>query len=143
MSALGLKIIDNAVEDANAWINEVDRRTGWGHKQRAYRLLRQVLHVIRDHLSPDEAAQLGAQFPVLVRGIYYEGWNPSKTPVKERSRDGFVAKVQEAFHTDPLDDAQDAIAAVIAVLDDHISRGEMEDVKSTFTTEIRAIFRAA
>ena len=70
MSALGLETIDTAVSGANSWINEVNKRTGWDNKQRSYRLLRQVLHVIRDHLSVDEVAQLGAQLPTLIRGIY-------------------------------------------------------------------------
>ncbi len=141
MSALGLKIIDSAVESANIWINEVNDHTGWDHKQRAYRLLRQVLHVIRDHLSVNEAAQLGAQLPVLIRGIYYEGWDPSKTPVTERSPDGFLAKVQEAFDTDPLGDAPAAVHAVFATLDNHVSGGEMEQVKRTFSKEVQTLFR--
>ncbi len=140
MSALGLKIIDESAEAANVWFNEVNERTGWEHKHRAYRLLRQVLHVVRDHLNPDEAAQLGAQLPTLIRGIYYEGWDPSRTPVRERSREGFIARVQEAFETDPLGDAPQAIAAVMAVLDAHVSEGEMDDVKTAFSQEIRALF---
>ncbi len=140
MSALGLRIIDESVQAANIWINDVNTRTGWDHKQRAYRLLRQVLHVLRDHMNVDEAAQLGAQLPIMIRGIYYEGWNPSKTPVTERSRDGFIAKVQDAFGTDPLGDAPEAIAAVMAVLDAHVSGGEMENVKATFSKEIRTLF---
>ncbi|MDJ0627239.1 MAG: DUF2267 domain-containing protein [Rhodobacter sp.] len=139
MSALGLRIIDESVQAANIWINEVNERTGWDHKQRAYRLLRQVLHVLRDHMSVEEAAQLGAQLPIMVRGIYYEGWNPSKCPVTERSREGFVARVQAAFATDPLGDAPEAIAAVMAVLDAHVSGGEMENVRGTFTAEIRTL----
>lgn len=140
MSALGLKVIDRAVESANVWINEVDYRTGWANKQRAYRLLRQVLHVIRDHLSVDEAVELGGQLPTLVRGIYYEGWNPSKTPTLVRDPDVFVAKVQEAFQTDPMDDAEAAIGAVIDVLDAHVSEGEMQHVKTTFTKKVRVLF---
>lgn len=140
MTALGLKMIDRAVETANVWINEVNYRTGWDNKQRAYRLLRQVLHVIRDHLSADEAAQLGAQLPVLIRGIYYEGWDPSKSRLAVRDRDTFIAMVQEGFRDDPMDDAEDAIAAMIDVLDAHVSEGEMEDVKGTFTKAIRALF---
>lgn len=139
MSALGLKIIDNAVESANIWVNDVNERTGWDHKQRAYRLLRQVLHVVRDHLSVDEAAQLGAQLPILVRGLYYEGWNPSKTPVIERNADRFLDMIQGAFETDPLGDAAEAFSAVIGVMDDHISGGEMEQVKKTFSKEIQAL----
>ncbi|MDJ0824521.1 MAG: DUF2267 domain-containing protein [Rhodobacter sp.] len=140
MSALGLRIIDESVQAANIWINDVNERTGWDHKQRAYRLLRQVLHVLRDHMSVDEAAQLGAQLPIMIRGIYYEGWNPSKCPVTERSRDGFVERVQAAFGTDPLGDAPQAIAAVMGTLDAHVSGGEMDNVKGTFSKEIRTLF---
>ena len=140
MSALGLRIIDESVQQANAWINDVNERTGWDHKQRAYRLLRQVLHVIRDHMSVDEAAQFGAQLPIMIRGIYYEGWNPSKTPVTERSREGFVDKVQDAFRTDPLGDAPEAIAAVMAVFDARISDGEMKNVRNSFSKDIRTLF---
>ncbi|RMD92430.1 MAG: DUF2267 domain-containing protein [Alphaproteobacteria bacterium] len=142
MSALGLPIIDNAVQDANRWINEVNERVGWDNKPRAYRLLRQVLHVVRDHLNVDEAAQLGAQLPTLIRGIYYEGWDPSKTPVKMRKPEEFVAAVQAGFQGDPLGDAPQAIAAVFAVLDAHVSAGEMEEVKQAFTKEIRELFGA-
>jgi uncharacterized protein (DUF2267 family) len=140
MSALGLKMIDEAVADMNRWINELDARIGWADKPRAYRLLRAVLHQVRDHLSPDEAAQLGAQLPMLVRGVYYDGWNPSKTPVKERSRAGFVERVQESFRTDPMDDAEQAIRAVFWLLDRHVSEGEMEHVRQTFNARVRVLF---
>ncbi len=94
MTATGLKIIDDAAQSTNEWVNDVNERTGWDHKHRAYRLLRSVLHAIRDHLSADEAAQLAAQMPVLIRGVFYDGWNPSKTPVKERTREAFVERIQ-------------------------------------------------
>lgn len=139
MSALGLKIIDESVQSANIWINEVNYRTGWDHKQRAYRLLRSVLHAVRDHLGVDEAAQLGAQLPILIRGIYYEGWNPSKNPVPMRSQDSLIERVQEDFRTDPLGDAPAAIAAVMDVLDNHVSEGEMQDVRRAFSKEIREL----
>mgnify|MGYP003852150161 FL=1 len=140
MSALGLKIIDDAVKTTNEWVNEVNDKTGWDHKQRAYRLLRAVLHAVRDHLGVDEAAQLAAQLPVMIRGIYFEGWNPSKTPVKMRTRDAFIDAVQRDFESDPMGDAPEAIAAVMAVLRAHVSAGEMEDVESTFTDDIREMF---
>lgn len=140
MSALGLKVIDEAVQAMNTWLNELDSRVGWADKNRAYRLLRAVLHEVRDHLNPDEAAQLGAQLPTMVRGIYYEGWDPSKTPVKERSRDGFIARVQQAFQPDPMGDADHAIRAVFWLLDRHVSEGEMTDVRNTFNLRIRELF---
>ena len=140
MSALGLKVIDEAAHQTNIWVNAVNDAIGWDHKQRAYRLLRGVLHVLRDHLSIDEAAQFGAQLPVLIRGIYYEGWNPSKTPVKIRKADEFIAQLQRYFDPDPLGDAPQAVAAVLKVLREHVSGGEMQDVESAFTTDVRKLF---
>lgn len=142
MSALGLRIIDEAVQSANIWINDTDYRTGWNDKQRSYRLLRSVLHVIRDHLSVGEAADLGAQLPTLIRGVYYEGWRPANNPVKMRAAADFTVRVQEAFKPDPLDNAIHAIGAVIDVLDSHVTEGEMTDVKGSFSARIRELFDA-
>jgi uncharacterized protein (DUF2267 family) len=33
-----------------------------------------MLHALRDRLPPEIAVHLSAQLPMLVRGIYYEGW---------------------------------------------------------------------
>lgn len=140
MSALGLRVIDAAVQDANIWVNEIDSRTGWDNKQRSYRLLRAVLHTIRDHLSVNEATNLGAQLPTLIRGVYYEGWNSARNPVRMRHADAFVEAVQKEFAPDPMGDADLAIRAVFDVLDSHVSAGEMTDVRSAFTREIRSLF---
>ena len=140
MSALGLKIIDESVQQANIWFNEVNYRTGWNDKQRAYRLLRAVLHALRDHLHPDEAAQLSAQLPILIRGLYYEGYDPSRAPRPERHLEAFVARVQEAFGAEEIPGPEQAIGAVFDVLDAHVSAGEMSHVRSSFTRDIRALF---
>ena len=140
MSALGLKVIDEAVQAANIWVNEIDSRTGWDNKQRSYRLMRAVLHALRDHLTVNEATDLGAQLPTLIRGVYYEGWNSARNPVRMRHADEFVAAVQKEFAPDPLGDADLAIRAVFDVLDSHVSAGEMKDVRSAFTKEIRSLF---
>lgn len=140
MGGMGLKIIDEASHSANLWVNEVNERTDWEDKQRSFRLLRAVLHALRDHLSVDEAAQLAAQLPVLIRGIYFEGWNPSKTPVKERTKEGFISIVQKDFKTDPMGDAEHAIGAVFDVLDAHVSGGEMSHIRNSFTREMRDLF---
>ncbi|MCU9849694.1 DUF2267 domain-containing protein [Defluviimonas sp. WL0024] len=140
MSALGLKMIDEAVQSANIWVNEVDSRTGWDNKQRSYRLLRAVLHAVRDHLTVDEATDLGAQLPTLIRGIYYEGWNSARNPARMRHAEDFVAAVQRGFAPDPLGDADRAVRAVFDLLDSHIAPGEMKDVRGAFTKEVRSLF---
>jgi uncharacterized protein (DUF2267 family) len=68
MSAVGLEGIDHAVQQAHIWINDVEKRMDWNSKPRAYRLLKSVLHALRDHLQVNEAVDLGAQLPTLIRG---------------------------------------------------------------------------
>lgn len=140
MSALGLKLFDTAVQDANLWVNEVDDRLDRDDKQRSYRALRAVLHAVRDHLTVNEATDLGAQLPTMIRGIYYEGWNSAKNPVRMRRAEEFVAAVQAAYGTERLPAPDRAIRAVFDVLDRHIAAGEMDDVREAFTREVRALF---
>jgi uncharacterized protein (DUF2267 family) len=140
MSALGLKIIDESVQQANIWINEVDYRVGLVNKQRAYRLLRAVLQVLRDQLTPNEAAQLSAQLPIFVRGLFYEGYDPSRTPAAIRTKADFTARVLAIFGPEPPEEIEEAIGAVFDVLDARVSEGEMAQVRGCLTRDVRALF---
>ncbi|EHH12691.1 DUF2267 domain-containing protein [Mesorhizobium amorphae] len=66
----------HAAEQAQQWVNELAKDLDWS-EQSAYRFMKSVLHTLRDWLSPEEMADLSAQLPTLVRGIYFEGWKPS------------------------------------------------------------------
>src|SRR5690606_3387385 len=117
-------------QQAQQWVNELADDLDWT-APRAYRLLRSVLHALRDWLPQEEVIDLSAQLPVLIRGIYFEGWRPSETPVWDRKKDEFIARIQEAFRGDPLDDPDAAVAAVFRLLGRHISRGEIDEVKNS------------
>ncbi len=142
MSRLGLGLFDNAVKDANTWLNELMEILGWEDKERAYRLLRAVLQTVRDNLVPNEAADLGDQLPTLVRGIYYESYVPGRTPAKLRKRDAFIEAVARRFAPDRMETPEREIGAVLALLARHVSKGEIEDVARSFTEDVRALFPA-
>ena len=136
MSAQGLEGLDRTVELTHIWINDLDRRLEWNDKARSYRLLKAVLHALRDSLRINEAVDVGAQLPVLLRGAYYEQWRPAKTPAKLRSIESFVARVNEAFGRDPLPDPPKAITAVFHLLASKIAEGDIEDVKHCLPKDI-------
>src|SRR5687767_2291216 len=97
MSTTDLDVFDAAVQQANLWLKQVAEELHTDNRREAYLALRGTLHALRDNLVIDEAADLAAQLPMLVRGVFYEGWDPSKTPVRDRSRDAFVERVGRAF----------------------------------------------
>jgi uncharacterized protein (DUF2267 family) len=140
MSAVGLESIDHTVQLTHIWINELDARLGWENKHRSYRLLRTVLQALRDWLSVNEAAGFGAQLPELLRGIYYEHWRPDATPVKERHKADFIARIDAAFKTDPILFTPDAVMAVFELLSDKIAAGEIEDVRHALPADLRALW---
>lgn len=137
MVQTGIHSIDHAPQTVAEWLNELCGDLGWAERARAYLLLHTTLHAIRDFLTVDEAADLAAQLPVLVRGIFYDGWDPSKTPVKPRNKEDLLARVEAKFGTQPLEDPEKAIAAVFGLLDRHVSEGEMAHVRHAMRKPIR------
>lgn len=140
MADMGVSTLDNAAHQTNIWLNELAAATHWSDRQHVYRLLRSVLHALRDWLNADEAADFGAQLPMLIRGIYYEGWNPSATPVKERSKEAFVGRLQTDFKTDPLGNPDLAISAVFGLLAKHMTRGELKQVRDSLQKPLRQLW---
>jgi uncharacterized protein (DUF2267 family) len=140
MAAMEVEVIDTTVQKTYTWLKEIAETLGTTDRHRAYRALRAVLHALRDRLPVDEAAQLGAQLPMLVRGIYYEGWDPSHKPLKERHKEEFLAHIRRDFRDEPAVDAEQLARAVFTVLSRRVTEGEIEDVKHILPKELRELW---
>jgi uncharacterized protein (DUF2267 family) len=140
MSTVGLESIEHTVQLTHLWINDLDTRLGWDDKHRSFRLLRTVLQALRDWLPVNEAAHFGAQLPELLRGIYYEHWRPASTPAQGRHKADFLARVDEAFKTDPFFVTVEAVTAVFELLSDKITAGEIEKMRHALPADVRAIW---
>ncbi len=139
----GFDPFEKAVHKAHVWLNEIARHMGDdATRQQAYAAMRAVLHALRDRLDVNEAAQLAAQLPLLVRGIYYEGWDPAKTPLKIRHRDEFLDLVRDHLGKTDNVEPEPAVKAVFAVLREHVSEGEIADVMAEMPAEIRELLAA-
>jgi uncharacterized protein (DUF2267 family) len=140
MSAVGLESLDHTVQLTHIWINELDDRLGWNNKPRTYRLLKAVLHAVRDWLSINAAVGFAAQLPTLLRGAYYEQWRPASSPVKHRTKADFLAQVEDAFKVDPLAHPSQSVIAVFELLSSKISRGEIDDVRHALPEHMRNLW---
>jgi uncharacterized protein (DUF2267 family) len=137
MSTDGLEALDHTVQLTHVWINELDDRLGWNNKARSYRLLKAVLHALRDWLPANESADFAAQLPQLLRGAYYEQWRPTTTPAKSRGKADFIVRVEDLFKRDPLTQSSHSIIAVFELLNKKISRGELDDVRHALPEGVR------
>ena len=137
MSANGLATFDDTIQKTNIWLDDIMEELCWTHRESAYHALRAVLHTLRDRLPINESAQLAAQFPQLIRGMYYEGWQPNRTTVKERHWDQFVSHVSESFALDPEANGLEITKAVLGVLARHVSEGEIADVRHCLPADLR------
>jgi uncharacterized protein (DUF2267 family) len=140
MSVTAIPHIEAAVHTANVWLKELAQELGWDDRERVYHALRSVLHALRDRLTVDEAADLGAQLPLLVRGLYYEGWDPSSTPSKERHKEAFLQRIAADFRNDAEVYPEGIAWAVFKLLERHVSTGEVRDVLHVLPLKIRSLW---
>ncbi|HVX22201.1 MAG TPA: DUF2267 domain-containing protein [Acidimicrobiales bacterium] len=133
-----LDVIDRTVTKTYEWLREVTRRADLGDPHRAYQVLRAVLHALRDRVSPDVAAHLAAQLPLLVRGIFYEGWDPGKTPIR-MSLVEFLARVEHDAGLKGTSAAENATRAVLELCWDELGDGTMEHLISVLPADFAAV----
>lgn len=131
-------VITRTVEKTNLWLDEIATELETDRNE-AYGVLRAYLHSLRDRLTVDEAAQLAAQLPELIRGIFYEGWDPSRTPVRYRSLSDFLDRVCSEAGLTGETSAAFAVAVAAGVLARHVSAGEIADIRAQLPKDLRPI----
>jgi len=136
----GLDVFDTTVHKTHIWLNDLMQELGWADRYKTYIALRTTLHALRDRLTVEETAQLGAQLPMLIRGLYYEGWDPTGKPQKVRHTEAFLAPIRHHFRDDLDVDPEEVARAVLRVLTQHVSAGEIADIKNLFPAELRALW---
>jgi uncharacterized protein (DUF2267 family) len=140
MTATAVAPFESAVHTTNTWIRDLMDAMEWKDRHRACKALRAVLHALRDRLPVEEAVDLGAQLPMLIRGLYYEGWKPSACPRRVHTKEDFLAPIQEAFRDEPGIFAEAVAWGVFRLLERHVSRGEIGDVQHVLPESIRSLW---
>jgi uncharacterized protein (DUF2267 family) len=142
MSTTSVEAFDTTLHKTNAWLNELMEDLAWDSRHWAYLALRAGLHTLRDHLTVEEATDLGAQLPMLIRGFYYDGWTLTGKPVRERHKEDVLNHIREAFRHDERIDPEQVIRAVFRLLARHITAGEIADVKQLLPAALRQLWPA-
>jgi uncharacterized protein (DUF2267 family) len=141
MSATGLEVFDTTVQKTNRWLKDAMDLLETENKHTAYLAFRSTLHALRDRMTVEEVAQLAAQLPMLMRGFYYENWDPTGKPLKLRTREEFLERIAQELRGagDGLD-PEPLARAVFGVLEERVAEGEIEGLKASLPEKIRELW---
>ncbi|HVJ76569.1 MAG TPA: DUF2267 domain-containing protein [Hyphomicrobium sp.] len=131
--------IARTVQKTQEWLKELSDNGDLSDPQESLAVLRAVLHHLRDRLTLEEAVDLGAQLPALIRGFYYEGWQPHKSLTRIRSRQQFVHEVAARDFPNAVP-SERAIRDVFALLAHHCDPGEVSDVIDQLPAELKELW---
>lgn len=131
----------------NRILKEIAEELGFNdNTDLAGRMLRAVLHTLRERLTIQESFQLMAQLPFVLKGLYVEGWKYQEKPYRIKHVGEFIKNViNEDFPAGHHDistakDGENAIMAVLKVLRHHISEGEVQDILATMPEELHPLW---
>ena len=143
MTTTMIPVFQSTMKKSDQWLVEIANLLDWDDKGKAWKALRAVLHTLRDRLTIEESTDLASQLPMLIRGMYFECWNPSKKPVRMKKYAEFVNAVTEGFSDIDFGDnlePEDIPRAVLKVLSSHVSAGEIKDVMQSLPEGLRALW---
>lgn len=137
MNTHQLETLVKAEHIAQHWLRTVADRLRTPDLDYAYRLLRAWMHTLRDQLPIDQSMRLAAPLPELLRGLYYEDWEPDSVPIKHDA-DSFIGhfareariSVFEVWHGAPV---------VSAALHSLFSPGHLEQTFAALPPPVRAL----
>jgi len=141
MSFTGVKNLDHSIDKTNAWLAEIAAEFGTGDRQFAYRVTRAWLHALRDRLPVPVAANLAAQLPEVLRGVFYGGWSPSRVPVRYGPREYVLRFARDAGIRDA--DVPRAARLVTRAVRRHVSGGALDEALDVLPPDLSQLVEPA
>ncbi len=130
-----------AQNTAHEWLTTVASALGTDDRRYTYRVVRAWLHTFRDRLTVESAAHFAAQLPELLRGMFYDGWVPSKVPLRY-SADEYIDRISESA-TIRRTDVRSAMRRVSEGMQRLLSPGSLERALEHLPRDLQEVFLPA
>lgn len=132
--------LEKYCNETQSWLSDIaEYLQAPGHSDRAFSAMKAVLHTLRDRTTVEEVFHLSAQLPALIRGIFLEGYKPSGKPEKLNAEE-FMQQIKKRIGPSADVLPSDALRAVLYILYDKTSPGEMEDIKGSMPKDIQRLW---
>jgi len=124
---------DKYAAKGNEFLNMLAEDLKMPH-DKAGRILRAVLHAMRNRISVDESFQVIAQLPMALKAVYVDQWDPWHSFRRIHQVEQFIDEVRRydkataAMDFGDDESAKLAIKAVFRTLNHYLSDGELRDI---------------
>ncbi|NBB76591.1 MAG: DUF2267 domain-containing protein [Bacteroidetes bacterium] len=131
---------EKTANEATSWVQQIAKKAGQPDRPDwALSALKSVLQTLRDRTPLQEVFHLSAQMPVLIRGLYFEGYKPTGKPDKMNAKQ-FLERIESDLGENNEISAEQALYAVLNLLYEKISEGEMEDIRRSMPADIQKLW---
>lgn len=136
-------ILENNIHQTMDWIYAIEEECHWDdeNQRKAFIALRAVLHKLRDLFSPEDAAQLGAQLPLVIRGIFFEDWKPNPSPDSQTQKKDFLKGVADALYPYRDINVEETTRAVFQVIGEKLPTGAFHKIIKNIPKDIREFYK--
>lgn len=131
---------DHAVQEGNLWLNKLDERLHLGNLGQAASALRATLHVLRDRLTPEMAVHLSAQLPLVIRGLFFEGWKLNQSPSEDDNIEQFCSHVAAQLPKGFPVDGRAVVGGVFDVMWSELDPGETAKIIGFLPRALRSLW---
>jgi uncharacterized protein (DUF2267 family) len=133
--------------EGNRFINEVARELDCD-RDTAARVTRAVLHAVRDRIPGNDAVQFAQGLPMALKGVYFDRYDISRTPVIIRSAGEFISFVRDKDRFAAIVDfpypqnVVKGIRAVFRVLQRNMDHGQVQQIINIMPLEVQEMIDA-
>ena len=124
--------------NADQFVAELAEELGLAEDvRRAERILRSVLHGLRERLSVQASARLVAHLPMMIKAVYVDGWSLGRGRAGEGA---FFEGPVEGAEGAPISGAE-AVGAFFRALRRHVSADEAGALVAALPTRLVGLWR--
>jgi uncharacterized protein (DUF2267 family) len=136
----GHSTFEHTAQEGNIWLKAASEQLHFEDRRHAYSALRATLHALRDRLTPESAVHLGAQLPMVLRGLFYEGWRIAGKPTKDHSVSEFCAHVERELPPGFPMDGLTVTRGIFAVIFRELDPGEVAKIIDQLPLPLRGLW---
>lgn len=135
-------------EEAQLFLRQVAEELGNREDiDHAGRVTIAVVHTLREKISVEESIHLISQLPLILKGVYVDGWDITREFMSESNTlEEFLDEIREhAPRTAGRDfgdnqQTRENVMAVLRVMRNYVSEGEMNHIKQQMPKSIAELF---